>query len=373
MKRIHLTLLFSVVLFFSHATCQTLELREISNIVYQTDYTSIADRNKDDLFPKGNTVGFVHFYRGVSFLRQGMYPEAITDFKKALDDSTVSRPLCNLYLGIAFMQLNMPDSILTMYSKAMKVPVSELKKAEFWENTPYVKENTYGSYLMGTNEAIHTPQDTALIDALFGYSTKDKDFYDAFYNYGVYCFNLARYAKSINQFLRVREIDKKADSLVLLNMGYMYRLSGDYKQAMNAYNMLLAKIPRHASACNNRGCLYAFMEKYPKSISDLSKAIHKNARLLVPYCNRGIVYLKMEWFDRALEDFNTAIQVQPDFGDAYYYRGFAKKASGDLQGSVADFSRALELKNRTASTQTDKKAVDPVNSPSKQTVRKNTR
>jgi hypothetical protein len=31
-------------------------------------------------------------------------------------------------------------------------------------------------------------------------------------------------------------------------------------------------------------------------------------------------------------------------GNAYYYRGFAKKNSGDLPGSVSDFTKALELK-----------------------------
>jgi tetratricopeptide (TPR) repeat protein len=346
MKRKHLRVLLFVALFFmaGRSGAQTLELREICNLNYLTDYTSIADRNKDDLFPKGSTLGFVHFYRGISLLRQRSYHESIYDFKSALRDTTVSRSLCNLYLGIAFMQLGMPDSILTMYSRAMNVPVASLKNPDFWDNEPFNKDNSFASYLMGTNEAINTPQDTALIDALFGYTTKDNTFYDAFYNYGVYCYNIGRYSKAISLLEKAREIDDKDDSTVLLCLGYAYRITGDFEHAMKSYNLLLKGRDGLAPGFNNRGCLQAYLEKFPKAIGDLSKAIRKNNRLIEGYLNRGIIYLRMENWKSAIDDFTIAIQLQPALGDAYYFRGFARKASGDLNGSVGDFSRALELK-----------------------------
>ncbi len=330
--------------FYSGA--QVLELREICRYEYKTDYTSIADRNKDDLFPKGSTRGFVHFYRGISLLRQRAYRESINDFKNALSDTTVSRSLCNLYLGIAFMQLRMPDSILVMYSKAMKVPVAELKKPDFWDNAPYEKDNTFGAYLMGTNNAINNPSDTLLIEALFNYATKDATFYDAFVNYGYYCFSTQKYGKSIGLLLKAREQDKKDDSTMLLCMGYLYRLVGDNNQSIKSYDLLINQISDHAAAYNNRGCVYAYLEKYNRAVSDLSKAIAKDSRLLEAHWNRGMVYLKTETFDKAIEDFSNAILIQPNFGDAYYYRGFAKKANGDLPGSVSDFTKALDLKKK---------------------------
>jgi len=341
-----LILVFSLFLLGKHTGAQTLELREICHFDYLTDYTSIADRNKDDLFPKGSTVGFVHFYRGISLLRQRSYRESIFDFKSALADTTVSRSLCNLYLGIAFMQLNMPDSILIMYSKAMKVPVAELKKPEFWDNTTYVKENTFGAYLMGTNNTLHHSSDTLLIEALFNYATKDETFYDAFVNYGCYSYNVMHYAKAISYLLKAREQDQKDDSTLLLCMGYIYRLVGDNTQSIKSYDLLLAKMYNNAAAYNNRGCVNAYLEKYKRALSDLGKAIGSEERLFEAYWNRGIIYLKIEKFDRAIESFSSAIQLQPNVGDAYYYRGFAKKANGDLPGSVADFTKALQLKKK---------------------------
>ena len=55
----------------------------------------------------------------------------------------------------------------------------------------------------------------------------------------------------------------------------------------------------------------------------------------------------MEKFEKAIEDLTSAIQLRPDQGNAYYFRGFAKKNKGDLAGSVADFSRALDLKKNS--------------------------
>ncbi|MCK9218830.1 MAG: tetratricopeptide repeat protein [Bacteroidales bacterium] len=325
---------------------QTLSLREICDINYQTDYTSIADRKPEDLFPKGETVGFVHFYRGISLLRQRAYQESIFDFKSALGDTSVSRSLCNLYLGIAFMQLNQPDSIFSMYSIAMKVPVADLKKPEFWDNTPYIQENTFAAYLLGTYYALNHTTDTLLIESLFKYATKDPKFYDAFYNYGTYYYFLSRYGNAINLFLKARELNQKDDAKLLLCMGYLYRLVGDNSQSLKTYDLLISKQPNHAAAYNNKGCVEAYIEKYPSSVKNLGRAISKNKHLIEGWFNRGIVYLKMKKYHDAMNDLTMAIQLKPDFGDAYYYRGFAKKTNGDLAGSIADFTRALELKKR---------------------------
>ena len=342
-------LLFLSLLLFSFLSCyqgrgQALELKEIYQVSFKTDISSLADSTKEDLYPRSSTTGAVHFYRGISYMDQRNFIEAIQDFKIARKDSTLSKPLCNFYLGMAFLQLDLPDSIYSICSYALETPVENLKKTEYWQNLPFAKDRVFFSYLLGTNELLHHSADTALIDALFGFSTKETKFYEAHFNYGNYCFTIGRYKKAVDLFLKARELDKTEDSILLLGMGYFYRLAADLVQSQKAYDMLLASNANDARGYNNRGCLYGFMEKYDKSISDLNKALKKNNRLLPAYCNRGLVYLKMQKFDRAIRDFTAAIQFQSDYGDAYYYRGFSRKAKGDIQGSVVDFTQAIELK-----------------------------
>ena len=343
-KHLFLTHLLLFLLVCIQGWGQALELKEIYTVSYRTDISSLADSTKDDLFPRSTTTGAVHFYRGISYMEEKSYIEAIQDFKIARNDSTLSKTICNFYLGMAFMQLDLPDSIYSICSYALETSVSEFKKPEYWENLPFTKDRVFFSYLLGTNEVLHQSIDTALIDALFGFSTKESKFYEAHYNYGNYCFTIGRFKKAVDLFLKARDLNKSEDSILLLGMGYFYRLSGDLAQSEKAYDMLLISRPNDARAYNNRGCLFGFMEKFDKSISDLNKALKKNNRLLPAYCNRGIVYLKMQRFERAIRDFTTAIQFQPDFGDAYYYRGFARKAKGDIPGSVVDFTQAIALK-----------------------------
>jgi tetratricopeptide (TPR) repeat protein len=342
--RVFLLLLLVTFVFPFSLRCQTMELKELYPVNYKKDISSLLDSLKEDLYPKSSTTGAVHFYRGISYLQQKYYREAIQDFKSARIDSTVSKTMCNFYIGLAYLELDLPDSIWDVCSYALTVPVAKLKKPDFWENSPFSKDMVFFSFLLGTNEVMHNSPDTNLIDGLFKFATKESKFFEAFVNYGNYCFTIGRYKKAVDLFLKARELDKTEDTVLLLGMGFFYRLSGDLIQSQKAYDLLLSGHSDFALGYNNRGCLYGYLEKFDLALRNINKAIKLNPRFMEAYCNRGLVYLKTQKWDKSIADFSIALQFQPDNADAYYYRGFAKKTKGDLQGSVVDFTRALELK-----------------------------
>lgn len=326
------------------ATAQELDLREICYLDYRTDFASLLEKNKDSLFPSSSTLGAVHFYRGLSYLEQSMFPEAIQDFRIARTDSTVSRTFCNFYIGVAFMRLNQSDSILTICSEALNIPVIQLKNPAFWQNAPITQDHIFSGYLIGTNEALNNLSDSSLIEACLNFSIKDRDFLEAYINYGVWNFQNGQFNKTIDLYKHALDLKPAYDSTIILCMGYIYRLAGDPDQSMKAYILLKSRYPRFAEGYNNRGCLYAYLENDSKAISTLTIAIHKDRSLLDALCNRGLVYLKMKKYSQAFDDFSDAIQIDPKFADAYYYRGFTRKAMGDLVGSISDYSRAIDLK-----------------------------
>ena len=318
-------------------------LREICVLNYKTDFSTLADKYKEDLFPKSNTRSAIHFYRGISLLKQGMYLESIRDFKIARVDTNINRNMCNFFIALSFMQLHMTDSILSICSTTLNVPGPELMKPEYWNNAEFTKERVFVSYILGTNQVLNKPTDTLPIDAMYSFCTREPKFLEAYFNYGTYSYNLGRYKKSIEMLVKVHDLKPPDDTLVLLDLGYLYRLVGDNIQAMKAYDLLLAESGTYMGY-NNRGCLYAFMEKYSKALSDLSTAIRKNQKGIDALCNRGLVYLKILDYKHSVADFSSVIQRKPDFADGYYYRGFALKATGDYANSVTDFSKALQLK-----------------------------
>ncbi|MBE0647622.1 MAG: tetratricopeptide repeat protein [Bacteroidales bacterium] len=344
-KFLPVLLLFLIMVSWSRVTtAQELQLREICYLDYRTDFASLLEKNKDSLFPSSSTLGAVHFYRGLSYLEQSMFHQAIKDFRIARTDSSVSRTFCNFYIGVAFMLLKESDSILKICSEALNVPTSQLKSPEFWQNAPITQDHIFSGYLIGTNEVLNNITDTNLIDACLNFGTKDRDFLEAYINYGVWNFQIGQFNKTIDLYQHALELEPAYDSTIILCMGYVYRLAGDPDQSMKAYILLKSKYPKFAEGYNNRGCLYAYLEKDKKAVSTLTTAIRKDKTLLDALCNRGLVYLKLKKYNQAFDDFSAAIQVDSKFADAYYYRGFTRKAMGDLPGSITDYSRAIDLK-----------------------------
>ena len=50
----------------------------------------------------------------------------------------------------------------------------------------------------------------------------------------------------------------------------------------------------------------------------------------------------------AIADHTKAIELKPDFANAYHSRGIAKQAKGDMDGAFADYTSAIELNPKLA-------------------------
>ena len=242
------------------------------------------------------------------------------------------------------MKLNLPDSLYSICSDALNVPIPQLKNPDFWQNVEITQDHIFSAYLIGTYEAIHSRSDSNLIATCLQFATKDKDFLEAYINNGYWNFQNRKFNKTIEMYKHALDLDPPYDSLIMLCMGYVYRLAGDPDQSLKAYTLLKAKYPWFAAGYNNKGCLYASINKDKKALTALTIAIRKDRLLLDALCNRGLVYLKLKKYRNAFDDFTTAIQLNPTFADAYYFRGFARKAMGDISGSVIDYTKAIDLK-----------------------------
>src|ERR1039458_7799124 len=61
------------------------------------------------------------------------------------------------------------------------------------------------------------------------------------------------------------------------------------------------------------------------------------------YFNRGNVKAQKGDLDGAMADYTKAIELKPDYAKAYSNRGLVKRGKGDLDGASADFNKTIEL------------------------------
>jgi tetratricopeptide (TPR) repeat protein len=75
------------------------------------------------------------------------------------------------------------------------------------------------------------------------------------------------------------------------------------------------------------------------------------------YCNRGVAREKKGDLDGALADYTRAIELNPHDATPYNNRGLVKVAKGDLDGALADYDRALQIRPRNFETHDNRGVV----------------
>ena len=61
------------------------------------------------------------------------------------------------------------------------------------------------------------------------------------------------------------------------------------------------------------------------------------------YFDRGLQNKKNNLNNMAINSFTQAIKIDPNYVDAYYFRGSAKVAIGDDEGALEDFTKVINL------------------------------
>jgi tetratricopeptide (TPR) repeat protein len=89
----------------------------------------------------------------------------------------------------------------------------------------------------------------------------------------------------------------------------------------------------------------AFYEKgdVENAITNFDKAIKLNPNFTEAYTYRGFAYGQQGAYLLAIDDFDRALQLKPDYADAYLGRGIAYYYQGDLEQAIRQYDKALEI------------------------------
>ena len=138
----------------------------------------------------------------------------------------------------------------------------------------------------------------------------------------------------------------------------------DYNSAKADFEKALKLEPYNAKYYAKFGDFYAKREEYSDAYVKFKRASEldsENAELFLKAGkalfrrNLGSTRGSKRDYDGAIEDFTKAIELDPDYTNAYVWRGFVKlEVLDDYNGSIADYSKAIELKPDYAGAYNDR-------------------
>lgn len=97
----------------------------------------------------------------------------------------------------------------------------------------------------------------------------------------------------------------------------------------------------YVNAIQSRGWAYSEIGEYDKAIADLELSIKADSTAF-SFALLGDAKRLIGDYKNAIKDFTTAIQLSPDFGWAFYRRGWTKEFINDFKGAIEDYSLAIK-------------------------------
>lgn len=132
-----------------------------------------------------------------------------------------------------------------------------------------------------------------------------------------------------------------ADFGALIGRASVYLNNRDFERAIADYDVILQRLPKNSTARHNRGTARVYVRDYEGAETDFRQVLEERPEGSRSHSNMGWLSLVRQEYDKAIEYCNAAIQLDPHNGPAYYSRGTARAAKGDINGAAADYRQAL--------------------------------
>jgi len=219
----------------------------------------------DDVISKSPDKARPYSYRGVQYIEQHKYQEAIRDLKKAIE---LNPRWVDAYSNLGYLssKLNDYDQGIVYLNKAIEL---DSNYASAYNNRAeiYTLEKKYDEALIDYNKAI-----------------KIKPNYHSAYS----------------------------------NRGNIFTKQNKFEEALLDLNMAIELDSTYPNAYLNRGCLLNNMMRRKEALVDINKAIQLKNNYAEAYFNRGIVELNMKDKEKACMDLQNAERLGYNIAGDYY-------------------------------------------------------
>ena len=138
-------------------------------------------------------------------------------------------------------------------------------------------------------------------------------------------------------------------------LGQAKMLQGGFEEAMHDFDMAIRLKPNLAAAFSHRSISRLAVDDVEGAGRDARQATRLDAELVEPYIILGRVYARDGNLENSLDNFNKAVELAPDDASTYWWRGrFYRDLMRDGNRALADLNTAIELSPARASIYLDR-------------------
>lgn len=130
--------------------------------------------------------------------------------------------------------------------------------------------------------------------------------------------------------------------------GFAQIESGNYSEAILAYDQFIDLSPNNATAWNQKGVALALMGRYNESIDSFKRATDLNPQYATAWYNRGTTLVNVGRYEEAVHDYDMSIKINPKEPGFWYAKGTALKSLNRKVESEIAFAKAKEMADAAA-------------------------
>lgn len=153
---------------------------------------------------------------------------------------------------------------------------------------------------------------------------------------------MGEYRDAINALNVLLRVDNKAYEGYFLRGVAKYNLE-DLPGAEADFSRAIDENPIYTQAYNYRAVTRSRMGRYGDALGDFDKAIEMRPNNAGSYFGRGVTYFLNHQFEKAIEDYNRFLKIEPDEPDGYINRGTCYLYAKDTVAAMKDYNRAIEV------------------------------
>ncbi len=236
------------------------------------------------------TLSDVYFYTNKTGASKRALEKAVSLDEKNID--------ALLKLAELYLYVSKNDKSLEYINKALKIDQYNAK-AYFMKGMNYKD-------LKDTARAISSMQ-TAV--------EQDQSYYHAYMQLGI--LNAARKNPITVEYYKNAIRIQPNSTEAWYAIGKFYQDTGDWENAITAYNALIAANPNNKFACYNLGVIYLVnLKKYKQALEHFTEAVKIDSNYVEAYYGKGVTYHALGDEKQAAESYQQCLRINPDYKPA---------------------------------------------------------